>query len=238
MLLPRVLWLSVCLAAACFAQLGTATISGTIRDSSGAVLPAADVLVISSTTGFQRATTSNSVGEFSLPGLTPGSYDLTVKRQGFKTYQSKNLILQVDQNAAIDIEMQVGQLTETVEIMAQIQLVDSQTSSLGAVIDTQKILALPLNGRNFVELALLVPGANTGAPGRVRAARLRVTTHLLSHFAQGVAITSIGHARIWNWRSAHCRLRRRFSVSPRVILVAPSQASSTTSHPWKAFLRR
>ena len=161
----RSLFLGAAMAAACFAQLGTATISGTVTDSSGAVLPGADVVVVSSTTGFQRATTSNSVGEFSLPGLTPGSYDLTVKRQGFKTYQSKNLVLQVDQNAALEIQMQVGQLAETVEVMAQAPLVDSQTSSLGAVIDTQKILALPLNGRNFVELALLVPAANTGAPG-------------------------------------------------------------------------
>jgi hypothetical protein len=65
--------LGAAMAAACFAQLGTATISGTVTDSSGAVLPGSDVVVVSSTTGFQRATTSNSVGEFSLPNLTPVS---------------------------------------------------------------------------------------------------------------------------------------------------------------------
>ena len=82
-----------------------------------------------------------------------------------QTFVSKGLSLQVDQNASLSITLEVGQLAETVEVTGVAQLVDSQTSSLGAVIDTQKILALPLNGRNFLELALLVPGANTGAPG-------------------------------------------------------------------------
>ncbi len=147
------------------AQLGTATISGTVKDSTGAVIAAATVKAVNSDTGFERNTISTETGDFNLPGLTPGRYDLTVQSQGFKTYSSKDLILQVDQNANLQIALEVGQLTETVEITGQTPLVESQTSSLGAVVDTQKILALPLNGRNFVELALLVPGANTGAPG-------------------------------------------------------------------------
>ncbi|MGH9674954.1 MAG: carboxypeptidase regulatory-like domain-containing protein, partial [Bryobacteraceae bacterium] len=125
----------------------------------------AGVTVTNTATGFHRASTANELGEFSLPGLTPGTYDLAITLKGFKTYQSKGLILQVDQNAALDIQMEVGQVAETIEVTGQTPLLDSQTSSLGAVIDTQKILSLPLNGRNFVELALLVPGANTGAPG-------------------------------------------------------------------------
>ncbi|MDX2180382.1 MAG: TonB-dependent receptor [Bryobacteraceae bacterium] len=147
------------------AQLGTATISGTLKDSTGAVLPSAKIVATNAATGFQRTTESNELGDFNLPGLTPGTYDVSVTLQGFKTYQSKGLILQVDQNAALEIQMEVGQVAETVEVTGQTPLLDSQTSSLGAVIDTQKILALPLNGRNFVELALLVPGANSGAPG-------------------------------------------------------------------------
>lgn len=147
------------------AQLGTATISGTVTDKSGGVVIGAEIAVANTATGFTRATTSTASGQFNLPALTPGNYDVTVKMQGFKTYQSRGLVLQVDQNANLDVQLDVGQLAETVEVTGQTPLVDSQSSSLGAVVDTQKILALPLNGRNFVELALLVPGANTGAPG-------------------------------------------------------------------------
>jgi Carboxypeptidase regulatory-like domain len=148
-----------------YAQLGTATISGAVMDSSGAVIAGAQVSAVNTATSFQRATASNTLGEFSLPGLSPGTYDLTVRVEGFKTFQQRGLILQVDQNASLRVALEVGQVTETVEITGQAPLVESQTSSLGAVVDTQKILALPLNGRNFVELALLVPGANSGAPG-------------------------------------------------------------------------
>jgi len=148
-----------------WAQLGTATISGSVRDSSGAVVVGAAVGAVNTATGFRRDTVSTQIGEFSLPGLVPGNYDLSVQFQGFKRYQSTGLVLQVDQNAHLDVALEIGQVTETVEITGQTPLVESQTASLGAVVDTQKILALPLNGRNFVELALLVPGANTGAPG-------------------------------------------------------------------------
>ena len=163
-LLVAVLLLSA-LSSRALAQLGTATISGTIRDSSGAVVAGAEVTATSTATGFRRGTVSNDVGEFSLPGLTPGQFDLAVRFQGFKQFSNRDLTLQVDQNAHFDITLEVGQSTEIVEVQSQAPLVESQTSSLGAVVDTQKILALPLNGRNFVELALLVPGANTGAPG-------------------------------------------------------------------------
>lgn len=152
-------------AGAALGQLGTATISGTVSDTSGAVIAGAELTAVNTATGFERKTTSNTLGQFNLPGLVPGTYDLTVKFQGFKTMQSRGIVLQVDQNANLDIKLEVGQLTETIQVVGQSPLVESQSASLGAVIDTQKILALPLNGRNFVELALLVPGANTGAPG-------------------------------------------------------------------------
>jgi hypothetical protein len=147
------------------AQLGTATISGTVMDSSGAAIPSAAIRAENSATGFVRNAASNELGQFNLPGLTPGRYSVSIQNQGFKTYQNKELILQVDQNLRLDVTLEVGQVAETVEVTGQAPLIESQSSSLGAVIDTQKILALPLNGRNFVELALLVPGANTGAPG-------------------------------------------------------------------------
>jgi Carboxypeptidase regulatory-like domain len=147
------------------AQIGTATISGSLMDPSGAAISGAAITAVQTETGFRRQTASNELGQYSLPGLTPGTYDLTVESAGFKRAQQRGMVLQVDQNARADVVLEIGQVTEIVEITAQTPLIESQSASLGAVIDTQKILALPLNGRNFVQLALLVPGANTGAPG-------------------------------------------------------------------------
>src|SRR5262249_41297785 len=88
-----------------------------------------------------------------------------VEFQGFKRAETKGLTVQVDQNVRIDVALEVGQVSESVEIAGHAPLVESQSATLGAVVDTQKILALPLNGRNFAQLALLVPGVNTGSGG-------------------------------------------------------------------------
>ena len=148
-----------------FAQLGTATISGNVTDATGAVVVGAAIRVVSAERGFRRETRVNDQGQYNLPGLTPGQYDMTVEMSGFKKSERKGLVLQVDQNARIDVGLEIGQITEVVEIAGQAPLVESQNATLGAVVDTQKIMALPLNGRNFAQLALLVPGVNTGAPG-------------------------------------------------------------------------
>jgi hypothetical protein len=84
---------------------------------------------------------------------------------GFRRAELNDITLQVDQNARLNVALEVGQVTETVEITAQAPLIESQSATLGAVVDTQKILSLPLNGRNFAQLALLVPGVNTGTGG-------------------------------------------------------------------------
>ncbi len=147
------------------AQLGTATISGNVTDPSGAVIVAANVTAVNNGNGFQRQTITNPQGQYNLPGLTPGSYNVTVEFAGFRRAERSNITLQVDQNARIDVALEVGQTTETVEITAQAPLIESTSAALGAVVDTQKILALPLNGRNFLQLARLVPGVTTGTEG-------------------------------------------------------------------------
>ena len=139
------------------AQIGSATISGSVTDSTGASVSAAIVTALNVANNFRRVTTSNAAGQYSLPGLTPGEYNLTVELQGFKKFQQTAMTLQVDQNAVIDVVLEVGQVTEIVEVRGQAPLVESANASMGAVIDTQKITTLPLNGRNFVQLALLVP---------------------------------------------------------------------------------
>src|SRR6266536_1573525 len=147
------------------AQLGSATISGSVSDSTGAAVVGAAVTVVNADTSFKRMTTSNGVGQYAVPGLTPGTYNLSVELKGFKKFQQTGMTLQVDQNAEINVVLEVGQTTEVIEVRGQAPLIESTSASIGAVIDTYKITQLPLNGRNFVQLALLVPGANTGAPG-------------------------------------------------------------------------
>ncbi len=144
------------------AQLGTATISGNVIDPTGAVVVGVSVTAVNSERGFVRNTVTNSLGQYNLPGLTPGRYDLALESAGFRRAQRLGLVLQVDQNLRLNVTMELGEVTETVEITAEAPLIESQSATLGAVIDTQKILALPLNGRNFVQLAYLVPGVTTG----------------------------------------------------------------------------
>ena len=167
--MSRLYSFSVCFfalaASSALAQLGTATISGSVTDSTGASIVGAGIRVVSAETGFRRETKANDLGQYNLPGLTPGRYELTVEMSGFKKSEHKGLVLQVDQNARIDVTLEVGQVTEVVEITGQAPLIESTSAALGAVVDTQKILALPLNGRNFLQLARLVPGVTTGTEG-------------------------------------------------------------------------
>src|SRR5215472_4603578 len=146
-------------------QLGTATIYGNVTDSSGAVVVGATVSAMNNDTGFLRQTATNPQGQYNLPGLNPGSYSLSVAFAGFRRAERSGITLQVDQNARIDVSLEVGQATETVEIVAQAPLIESESASLGAVVDTQKIAELPLNGRNFLQLARLVPGVDSGTQG-------------------------------------------------------------------------
>ena len=148
-----------------WAQLGTATMSGSVTDSSGAVVVGATVSVTNNATGFQRQAITNTLGQYNLPSLVPGSYSMNVEFTGFRRATRTNITLQVDQNARIDVALEVGQATETVEITAEAPLIESQSASLGQVVDTQKILALPLNGRDFQQLARLVPAVSTGTEG-------------------------------------------------------------------------
>ncbi len=146
-------------------QAGTATVTGEVTDPTGAAIQGAKVSLRDASTGFVRETVTNETGNYSLPGLRPGTYDITAESQGFRRHSQKDFHVEVDQIARLDIRLEIGQLTEQVEVTGTAQLLHTETSTIGAVIDKKKILDLPLNGRNFVQLALLVPGVNTGQPG-------------------------------------------------------------------------
>ena len=153
---------SLLIAGPLYAQLGTGTISGTVFDQSGAVLPGANITVTNGGTGFVRSTVSSETGDYNLRGLLPATYELTVELGGFRKFVQPAITLQVDQNARIDVRLQVGSTNEIVTVTEQSPLLTSEQSSVGSVVDQKKIVDLPLNGRNFVQLATLLPGVNTG----------------------------------------------------------------------------
>jgi hypothetical protein len=141
-----------------FAQV-TGQITGTIRDNTGAVLPGAKIGIHETAKGIDRATTSNSDGEYLASGLGAGVYDVTVAAPGFKTYQAKGLKLDVGQKARVDVEMTVGAVnTEVIVQGTEVAQVETQSSDLSGTVTGTQISQLQLNGRNFTQLVTLVPG--------------------------------------------------------------------------------
>src|SRR5215831_18400547 len=152
-----------CVAALCFlfvcsttiwAQ-GTAQISGTAKDQSGAVLPGVEITATQTDTGITRTTVSNETGSYVLPNLPVGPYKLEATLPGFRTFAQTGIVLQVNSNPVIDVALQVGQVSETVEVQANAAQVETRSAGVGQVIETQRILDLPLNGRNVTDLVTL-----------------------------------------------------------------------------------
>jgi len=139
----------------------TATLTGTIRDNTGAVIPDVRVTVVSTATGEARQFTTNSSGEYVAAALPPGHYDITVPAKGFRTYTAKNVTLRVAQNARIDITLQVGDIREEVVVRGEgLAQVNTESSELGGTITGKEVTQLQLNGRNFTQLITLVPGVS------------------------------------------------------------------------------
>ncbi len=143
------------------AQVSTGEIAGTIVDATGAAVPNARISATNAQTNATvRETVTAADGTYIMTLLPPGSYTLTAEAPGFRKTVQSGIELETNQRAKVDFQLQVGQVTETVEVAARAPLLESQSSSLGTVIGQQLIGELPLNGRNFVALALLTPGVN------------------------------------------------------------------------------
>lgn len=155
-------------AGASYAQVESAKIVGTIHDASGAVMPGAKVTVINTGTNESRSFVTDNSGDYVVTQLQPGTYTVTVTEQGFKQAVQAPFKLDVNQVARVDLTLAVGNVNERVEVTAAEPLVESQTSSIGQVVEEQRVHELPLNGRNFVELAYLTPGVNQGPAGAVQ----------------------------------------------------------------------
>ena len=147
------------------AQATTARLVGTVTETTGAVIPGASVVATNLDTGTRRDAITNDEGDFVIPNVPIGRYEVAAELAGFKRVVRSPVPLDVDQTARVDFELEVGNLTETVEVKASIPLVNSETSSIGQVIGETQVRNLPLNGRNFIQLGLLVPGTTPGTPG-------------------------------------------------------------------------
>ncbi len=148
-------------AAALMAQVSTGEIAGAVTDASGAAVPNAKISAINLETNIvARETSSASDGNYVMTLLPPATYSISVEAGGFRKLVQSGVLLQTNQRARIDLQLQVGQVSETVEVVAAAPLLESTSSALGAVINQQLVGELPLNGRNFVQLAILSPGVN------------------------------------------------------------------------------
>lgn len=153
-----------CVSTCLWAQTPTGQITGTISDPSGAVIAGATVTAINPSTNIRRETATNEDGLYLLPALPPGVYNLEVAAKGFPTQISQGLELQVGQTAKIDFDLKIGNVAEAVQVNASAPVLQSETAELGTVIDNKRIVDLPLNGRNYLQLASLAPGATTNGP--------------------------------------------------------------------------
>lgn len=140
------------------AQVDTATIVGTVHDASGAVVPQASVTATATDTNIRVATRSDAAGDFVITPLKIGNYAVTVEAQGFKRETRAGIVLQVQDRLRVDFTLQVGSLNEAVNIEADVPVVQTESSSLGDVIGSRQITDLPLNGRDYTQLATLTTG--------------------------------------------------------------------------------
>ncbi|MCL6508973.1 MAG: TonB-dependent receptor, partial [Bryobacteraceae bacterium] len=158
-------FLALFIASAAAAQTFTAALRGTVTDPSGAAIPGAKVVITEVERNIDRETTTDAEGRYAFFALPPGRYSLSVEAGGFRKYVQSDFTLAVQQQATINVQLQVGDVTTTVEVTGQAPLLNTTMASLGQVIDNKYILSLPNLGRDSLALVYLTPGV-VGSAGR------------------------------------------------------------------------
>ncbi|PYX77837.1 MAG: hypothetical protein DMG66_06690, partial [Acidobacteria bacterium] len=143
------------------AQTVTAALNGRVTDATGAVLPSSSVTAVNDATGISRGAATSTSGDYQISLLPVGNYTVTAEHSGFKK-QSQKITLQIGANAAADFSLTVGSVTETVEVQATSEAVEPTRTMVSQVIEERKISNLPVNGRQFIDFALLAPGITVG----------------------------------------------------------------------------
>lgn len=138
-----------------------ATVSGTITDASGAVSPRVTVSITNVNTGVKLPTVTNSTGYYQMENLVPGQYTVAAEAKGFKRAVRSAFTLEVAQVATIDLALQVGELTQTVEVRGASPMLQAKTAELGQVIQQEEVTDMPLVDHNYLKLALLAPGTSS-----------------------------------------------------------------------------
>ena len=139
----------------------TATLQGTVTDSKGAVLPNATVTVRNRSTSFERTTQTDSDGNYQVAALPVGVYSVEVKIEGFKTQVADQVTIEVARTVVQNFQMDVGAISEQVLVSSDVPVIETATTSVGTVINQRTVQEIPLNGRHFVDLGLLIPGSVT-----------------------------------------------------------------------------
>src|SRR5829696_5455074 len=139
----------------------TATVQGTVTDSKGAVLPNATVVVKNKNTSTERTTQTDSDGVYQVAALPVGVYSMEVRVQGFKTQVADQVTLEVAKTVVQNFQMDVGAISEQVLVSSDVPVIETATTSVGTVINQRTVQEIPLNGRHFVDLGLLIPGSVT-----------------------------------------------------------------------------
>jgi outer membrane receptor protein involved in Fe transport len=153
------------------AQVDQVAISGTVTDSSGAAVQGAKIELLSPATGLHRETTTNTTGIYHLPALQIGNYKITISKEGFKSVEFSNVELSVGQPRTIDVRLEVGTISTTVQVTATVETLNRSSAEVGGLIEAEQIKQIPISGRNWASLMLLAPGAINYGDGAQRAIR-------------------------------------------------------------------
>ncbi|MGO9896800.1 MAG: carboxypeptidase regulatory-like domain-containing protein [Bryobacteraceae bacterium] len=157
--MSRLLLLLLAIPLVLAAQSASSTIFGTVTDSTGSAVVRADLTATSEATGVAEKVSSNSDGYYIFPDLRPAAYRITCTAAGFQTTQRTGLVLEVGRSARVDLTLQVGDLKQVVEVQGSVSTVDTLTSTVKDVVDSNRMDDLPLNGRNALQLQGILPGA-------------------------------------------------------------------------------
>jgi hypothetical protein len=145
----------------------TGSIVGTLTDTSGAVCPGAAVTVTNTETQFTRTVVTGTSGDYVVTPLPPGEYIVKASASGFRAVERENITLEVNQSLRVDFKLEVGSVSETVKVAGGAPILDSQTSTIGTVIENKQVVEMPLNGREYTQLILLTPGAVPAQTGQL-----------------------------------------------------------------------
>lgn len=162
-ILTSIFLLSMGLSLPAYAQVITGTIEGTVADTTGGVLPGVNVTAVNTETQLTRQAVTDGSGRYTIPFLPAGTYQVTAELEGFRQATQQHVNVRLDERSRIDFELQVGELTDSVTVESTEPLIQTQSTDLGETIENRRVLALPLNGREFVQLALLESGATPEA---------------------------------------------------------------------------